>query len=67
MDKKQPITGPHEGYMRLPQILTLLPIGRSTWWAGCKTGKYPKPIKLSSRVSVWRAQEIYDLLERLGA
>ena len=51
-----------EGFVRLPKILQLFPIGRSTWWQGVKDGKYPKPLKLSERTSVWRAADIRDLI-----
>ncbi len=32
---------------RLPQVPRLIPVSRrSAWWAGCKSGRYPKPVKL---------------------
>lgn len=58
---------PTTGFLRLPQILTLFPISKSAWWEGCKTGRYPKPIKLGSRTTVWKAEEIAALVERLGS
>lgn len=51
---------PSTGFIRLPQILQAIPVGRSTWWAWVKTGKAPKPVKLSDRVTAWRAQDIHD-------
>ena len=33
----------------LPQVLALIPVSRSAWWAGCKSGRYPKPVKLGPR------------------
>lgn len=56
-----------EVYLRLPQILERLPISRSAWWVGCRTGKYPKPIKLGPKTTVWKASEINAFLEKLGA
>lgn len=41
-------TIPTTGFLRLPQIMELFPISKSAWWKGCRTGKYPKPIKLGS-------------------
>ena len=45
------------GLLRLWQVLALVPVSRSHWWAGVKDGRYPKPIKLSARVTVWRASD----------
>lgn len=59
-------TIPTVGFLRLPQILTLVPISKSSWWAGCQTGRFPKPIKLGPRTTVWRAEDIAGLVERLG-
>ena len=54
-----------ESLLRLPQILELIPISKSAWWQGCKTGKYPKPIKLSARTTVWKKSDIDALIQRL--
>jgi predicted DNA-binding transcriptional regulator AlpA len=57
----------HTGFVRLPQILALIPIGKSTWWAGVKTGKYPQPIKLGANTTVWKAEDIHALIKKLAA
>jgi len=36
----------------------LLPISKSTWYAGVKNGRYPQPIKLGQRSVGWRASDI---------
>jgi prophage regulatory protein len=41
----------------------LLPIALSTWWAGVKSGRYPKPRKLGPRVTVWMREEVMALLD----
>ena len=56
--------------LRLYQILgssrrgipPLIPVGKSTWWRWIASGKAPAPIKLSTRVTVWRASDIADFL-----
>ncbi|MDP1904520.1 MAG: AlpA family phage regulatory protein [Pseudomonadota bacterium] len=53
---------PETGFVRLPQILALIPISRSAWWAGIREGKYPKGIKLGSKTTVWRAEAIRALI-----
>ena len=57
---------PSTGFLRLPQILAIFPISKSAWWEGCKTGRFPKPIKLAPRTTVWRAEDIAALVARLG-
>ena len=52
------------GFMRLTQVLSLIPISKSSWWAGIRTGKYPKQIKLGEKTSVWRAEDIKALLTK---
>jgi len=59
---------PETGFLRLPQILgdaravpplpALIPVKRSSWWAGVKTGRYPKPVKLGLRMTAWRVEDI---------
>ena len=55
-----------KGFLRLPQVLALIPISRSAWWAGCKSGRYPKPIKLGLRTTVWKTADILALVESLS-
>ena len=55
------------GFLRLPQVLELFPVSRSSWWAGVKTGVYPAPVKLSARSVGWRASHVHALLEALSA
>lgn len=53
---------PETGFVRLPTVLEHFPIGRSTWWAGVKSGKYPQPVKLGPQTTAWRAEEIRQLI-----
>ncbi|MCF7994704.1 MAG: AlpA family phage regulatory protein [Chromatiaceae bacterium] len=52
------------GRLPRPEIRPLIPISASAWWAGVKTGRYPKPVKLGERVTVWRARDIEALLNQ---
>ena len=63
MKEQLPLTG----FMRLPQILQLIPISKSAWWQGCREGRFPKPIKLGPKTNVWRVEDIAALIERLGS
>jgi len=40
----------------------ILPISRSTWFAGIKAGKYPKPTHISTRRVAWKYTEIVNLV-----
>ena len=65
---------PETGFLRISQIIgdpkaepsipAIIPVAKSTFWQGVKTGLYPKPIKLSPRVTVWRVEDIREFIER---
>jgi prophage regulatory protein len=67
---------PETGFLRLPQIIgnpkaeppipAVIPVCKSTWWAGVKSGRYPAPVKLSARVTAWRASDIRALIDGSG-
>ena len=57
---------PATGFLRLPQVLNFVPISKSAWWEGCKTGRFPKPVKLGPRTTAWRAEDIAALVQQLG-
>ena len=59
-------TLPETGFVRLPTVLTVIPVSRSTWWAGIKAGRYPEPCKLGPGVTAWRVEDIRALVKRLG-
>ena len=53
---------PETGFLRLPQVLSVIPIGKTSWWEGVKAGRFPKPVKLSERCTAWRAEDIHELI-----
>ena len=58
---------PSEGFVRLSQFLgpgRPIPVGRSTWYAGIRTGRFPQPVRLGPRLAVWRVEDIRVLIER---
>ena len=62
----QPHVFPTSGFVRLSAILGPkgpIPVGRTTWWEGVKSGRFPKPTKLGPRITVWRAEDIRRLFE----
>jgi predicted DNA-binding transcriptional regulator AlpA len=57
---------PATGFLRLPQVLAFIPVGKSSWWRGVKAGRYPKPVKIAPRSTAWKAEDITALVECLG-
>ena len=58
---------PRTGLVRLKQILAPdgpIPVCASTWWAGVRSGRFPKPIKLGKRVTAWKAEEVWAVVEK---
>ena len=63
---------PETGFLRLPQIIgnpkanppipAIIPVKKSCWWAGVKSGRFPKPVKLGLRVTAWRVEDIRALI-----
>ena len=63
MKEQLPLTG----FMRLPQVLQLIPVSKSAWWQGCRDGRFPKPVKLGPKTTAWRVEDIVALIERLDS
>lgn len=55
----------YSGFLRINQILSLVPVGKSTWWRWCANGRAPKPIKLGAKTTVWKAEEISAFIAQL--
>jgi acyl dehydratase len=63
---------PEAGYVRLSQILgnpkanppipPIIPVSRSTFWLGVKSGRFPKPVKLGPRITAWHVEDIRKFL-----
>ncbi len=63
---------PQTGFLRLPQIIgnpkttpptpPIIPVKKSCWWDGVKTGRFPKPVKLG-RCTMWRVEDIRELIK----
>lgn len=57
---------PETGFLRLSSILAPagpIPVSRSTWWLGVKTGRFPQPVKLGPRITAWRVEDIRELIK----
>lgn len=72
-------TIPETGYLRLAHILgrpargrqpavpALIPVSKSTWWAGVRSGRFPKPTKaLGPGITAWRVEDIRAFIDASG-
>jgi predicted DNA-binding transcriptional regulator AlpA len=55
---------PGTGFVRLPAVLQHIPVSRSTWWEGVRTGRFPAPVKIGG-VTAWRVERIRQLIDEL--
>jgi predicted DNA-binding transcriptional regulator AlpA len=68
---------PETGFIRLPQIVgnaksvppipAIIPVGKSVWWDGVRSGRFPKPVKLGPNTTAWRVEDILALINQLAA
>jgi len=58
---------PKTGFVRLELVLALIPVSKSTWLRGVEKGIFPQPVYLTERTVAYRAEDIWDLIHRLGA
>lgn len=52
------VTLPAVGYARAPVVSRVVGIAVSTLWAWSAQGRFPKPVKLSPRVSAWPVADV---------
>lgn len=51
-----------------PAIPPIIPVKKSTWWSGVKSGRYPKPVRtLGVRITAWRVEDIRALIQQTQA
>ena len=58
---------PETGFVRLPEVLRVFPVSKSTWWAGVKEARYPQPVKLGPKITAWRVEDIRALIASTSA
>jgi prophage regulatory protein len=66
---------PETGYLRLeyiigdadaqPPIPPIIPVGRTTWKEGVRSGRFPQPVRLTKRIVAWRVEYIRALVASL--
>jgi prophage regulatory protein len=66
---------PETGFAKIKQIIgdktsnpptpPVFPVSKSTWWEGCRSGRFPKPVKIGPNSTAWKWSDIRDLCDRL--
>jgi hypothetical protein len=66
-----------EGYLRLSQIIgdrhakppipPIIPVSKSTWYHGMKTGRFPKSVKILPKITAWKIEDIRKLTQQINA
>ena len=67
MKEKSDLDLPNEGFVRLPVVLEILGVKKSYFWEQVKEGRFPKPIKLGQRISLWRVEDIRRLIIEISS
>jgi predicted DNA-binding transcriptional regulator AlpA len=68
---------PEIGFMTIWQILgnkkanpptpAIIPVSRTTFLDGIKSGIFPAPVKLGGRTNAWRVEDIREFINNMGA
>ena len=45
-------------FLRIKEVMKMTGIARSTIWLWVGEGKFPKPIKLSTRITIWEEEKV---------
>lgn len=48
--------------LRLKEVLQYIPVGKSSWWEGVRSGRYPSPVRLGPRTTAWKLSSIMKLV-----
>ncbi len=57
---------PETGFLRQSQVLIFIPISKTTLWRRVVAGTFPPPVKLSPKVTVWRAEDVRRWISEQG-
>ena len=57
---------PDTGFLRQRQVLAFVPTSKSTLWRRVRARSFPGPVKLSARVTAWRAEDVRRWITEQG-
>lgn len=61
-----PAVLPQTGFLREVRLLQFLPFSHSTLWRRVRAKTFPAPVKISGRITAWRAEDIRAWIEAQG-
>ncbi len=59
------VTMPEFGFLRLPDVLKIIPVSPSTWYNGIRAGRFPKGIKITGNIVGWKVSDIKNLVQKI--
>lgn len=59
-----PNTSNTASFLREKHVRQLIPVAHSTLWAWVRSGKFPAPLKLSDRITVWRNSDVQAFIKQ---
>jgi len=57
---------PAKAFVPKKLLMQLVPFSSATLWRKVASGDFPKPVKLSDRVTGWRVEDVRDWFEKKG-
>ena len=54
-------------FIRMREVLRIIPVSRSTIWRWVRDGQFPAPIKIGPRSTVWEFEKIMEWVGRATA
>ena len=57
---------PETGLLRQSEFVgrgKAIPVSRSTWWRGVRSGDFPQPIHVTKNIKLWRAEDIHRFID----
>lgn len=52
--------------LRLREVLTIVPVSRTTWYDGMRIGLYPSPVNLGGRRVAWWLSDVLGAIAALN-
>ncbi|MDU3573375.1 MAG: AlpA family phage regulatory protein [Serratia marcescens] len=51
---------PQTGFVRQRTLMPCLPFSHATLWRRVLAGTFPRPVKISAKITAWKAEEIRE-------
>jgi len=58
---------PETGFLRLADVLKFVPVCKTAWYNGVRSGDFPQPVALGKRARGYRVEDVRALIDRLNA